>query len=1343
MCSKGGGSPPVPSSASTAFQSTVSPSPTVAPLYNDFLNRANALSTTPFNPAMQGSVAPMTPSQTAAGQRIFDVGMSAPPTAAYSGTDRLVPAVDYLTAVGRDMGNFDPAKVTAIMSPFTEQVVGTTQNWFNNQNAIQGNDLLSQAIRSGNAFGGDRAGVAEGILAGQQQLAQAPVIAGLRQAGYTQALDEYNKLKQFGLQGAQAGLGGEQTLFQDQFNVERAQFEADLASRSAALQGAGAAMGWGGLQQAQAQRELDVAQQNAMMSSAYPFQTLNWYGSILGGIGPLTGSFAQGFNTPPSPNGLSTALGIGSAAVGLGSSLAGAFSPSGGSAGAATPAPTPAPVEQPQFARGGIVKHRARGGLVPVFIRHNGGLIPGLAYGGGVTDEANQGYRRDEDDDRDRGYRDEDRSHLEPPDVQGARKIEAPDFGIGQLKLESRALPQPIFPSSGTTQPQQKSTGEQILGFGKSLVDLGVKAAPLFAMMSDPKTKTDIQRVGKNDDGEPLYGFRYKGDPKTYPKVVGPMAVPPRLVKRFQTGGYDEPRWQGEDLDPWLGTRGGREITGPARGSPAGGLPMQAREAPNLALTRERFAPMLTDERGQPTELGRAFDVNTTAEVGTRPEARNFYQALTMDRAAARGLPLGSAIMDPDYYPRRTLTAADRSGIGVSPSLWGGANPANYGTGNASWDPVRGRWVGFAGGPQTATIQTGSGRELGGIEGPDIKSGYAKAIGYSGPQTQRESGLGPGGQQAPGSTETAEQADRTAAGREPGRAGPAGRGAVGAVGAGPPGPVRTIPGLEKPEPTFGQRWAANPFTQLGAGLLAGRSPHFGVNLGTAMLGTIKSQEEQRRHDVLDAKPELITLPNGEQGWRVGGKVFNLGLGVPATETRATEKSTREREKHEREMSEPYVKKGLWGDERFGWNPATKQYDIPLDAPAQTQQQQQPQTPQTPQPATPQIAPPAKPATPPPQVRQTQAPAWQRGTTTDPRITAQSFHTPGDVSSISPELTEQARPAEGTPTQTAQVPQTAQTVQAPQTAQTQQAGQAGPPAAPQTSLGVPDEAKDTAAQVKMSGGFKTPLNPKQFDPRMLEYFHLSPADFDFMAAQMAFGDDSMLKGYGGSKQAGQLRSALKARAAQYWQERGLGPERAMAAVAEFGGLKAGARALGTQEARVAGALSNAMSTASAVLETSNKVDRTRFPDLNKLILMTREKIGDENVVRFRDSTVSFINAYARAIGGGNSVLTDSARQQAQDIFSLYYSKGQMNAAIDQALITMDRELQGLHGAMGGYTGSAPRTRYTPGSVIRETGAQQGPTGQQAPQLPTITSRDQFDKLAPGTRFLGSDGKPYVK
>jgi hypothetical protein len=82
------------------------------------------------------------------------------------------------------------------------------------------------------------------------------------------------------------------------------------------------------------------------------------------------------------------------------------------------------------------------------------------------------------------------------------------------------ATPQ-VYNTSGTqtgTQPDNRPGAfQQILGAGTSL--LGSWLA------SDETMKTDIQKMGRDPEtGEMLYAYRYKDDPKTYPKVVGPMA---------------------------------------------------------------------------------------------------------------------------------------------------------------------------------------------------------------------------------------------------------------------------------------------------------------------------------------------------------------------------------------------------------------------------------------------------------------------------------------------------------------------------------------------------------------------------------------------------------------------------------------------------------------------------------------------------------------------------------------------------------------------------------------------------------------------------------------------------
>jgi hypothetical protein len=74
------------------------------------------------------------------------------------------------------------------------------------------------------------------------------------------------------------------------------------------------------------------------------------------------------------------------------------------------------------------------------------------------------------------------------------------------------------------------------LGAGMGLAGLGLKAASLF---SDERAKTDIEPLGIDPlTGLPMFAYRYKNDPKEYPKVVGPMAqdieaVAPHLVREI------------------------------------------------------------------------------------------------------------------------------------------------------------------------------------------------------------------------------------------------------------------------------------------------------------------------------------------------------------------------------------------------------------------------------------------------------------------------------------------------------------------------------------------------------------------------------------------------------------------------------------------------------------------------------------------------------------------------------------------------------------------------------------------------------------------------------------------
>lgn len=74
---------------------------------------------------------------------------------------------------------------------------------------------------------------------------------------------------------------------------------------------------------------------------------------------------------------------------------------------------------------------------------------------------------------------------------------------------------------SGQQQQQQASGG----GGGAGMLSSALSFLPMLLGGSDKDDKTDIQYLGKDpESGEKLYSYRYKGDPKSYPKVVGPMA---------------------------------------------------------------------------------------------------------------------------------------------------------------------------------------------------------------------------------------------------------------------------------------------------------------------------------------------------------------------------------------------------------------------------------------------------------------------------------------------------------------------------------------------------------------------------------------------------------------------------------------------------------------------------------------------------------------------------------------------------------------------------------------------------------------------------------------------------
>lgn len=105
-------------------------------------------------------------------------------------------------------------------------------------------------------------------------------------------------------------------------------------------------------------------------------------------------------------------------------------------------------------------------------------------------------------------------------DSDMAKFNEARDYDLENLNLRLSALGMSPYGKTDTT--TKTSTG------GNSGTDMGQLGLGIFSLLlglSEDNEKTDKKKIGKVPGSDlDLWAFRYKGDPKSYPKSVGVMA---------------------------------------------------------------------------------------------------------------------------------------------------------------------------------------------------------------------------------------------------------------------------------------------------------------------------------------------------------------------------------------------------------------------------------------------------------------------------------------------------------------------------------------------------------------------------------------------------------------------------------------------------------------------------------------------------------------------------------------------------------------------------------------------------------------------------------------------------
>jgi hypothetical protein len=278
-----------PSENTSTTEQTSGPSKQYQDAYAQILKKAQGIAKTPYNTATESQVAGFAAPQTQAfGQVQSNQGVYSP----------------YLQQAGQyaQQGAAPSyANVQSYMNPYQQSVIDTTQKQFDTQNARQLEQVHSGiASQYGGAnLGGSGRQVADALTREAQMNAQNPVIANLYSQNYNQALGASQADNTRSLQASQvaSNLGGQ--------------------AQQYGYNDINALLGIGGMQQGLQQAQYDTATANAQQKAAYPYQQLQWLSGISTGLGGASGTTSTGSQTTPGPSTGQQLLGAGLGAAAM------------------------------------------------------------------------------------------------------------------------------------------------------------------------------------------------------------------------------------------------------------------------------------------------------------------------------------------------------------------------------------------------------------------------------------------------------------------------------------------------------------------------------------------------------------------------------------------------------------------------------------------------------------------------------------------------------------------------------------------------------------------------------------------------------------------------------------------------------------------------------------------------------------------------------------------------------------------------------------------------------------------------------------------------------------------
>tara|TARA_R100000687_G_scaffold63641_2_gene51700 strand:- start:5414 stop:7600 length:2187 start_codon:yes stop_codon:yes gene_type:complete len=287
VCFKGGGAPPPPPPATVTQQTSNIPS-YFKPYLERLFDRAEQVTTEPF--------------QRYEGPRL--AAPSAQQEAAYQGVEELVGgykpyigAADLLTQQA-SVQSTDPTAIASRMSPYQQSVIDIQK-----REALRDAEKLQQQIGASavgaGAFGGSRQALQETELARQTGQRLADIQAVGSQQAYQQAMNQLASDRAAALAAGQqfAGLGAQQ--------------------QQLGLAGLGALETVGGTQQAQQQRAFDIAYEDFARETTQPSQQVQEMSSILRGFNLPVSTYATTQTQQAAPTFGQQAAGLGLGALGI------------------------------------------------------------------------------------------------------------------------------------------------------------------------------------------------------------------------------------------------------------------------------------------------------------------------------------------------------------------------------------------------------------------------------------------------------------------------------------------------------------------------------------------------------------------------------------------------------------------------------------------------------------------------------------------------------------------------------------------------------------------------------------------------------------------------------------------------------------------------------------------------------------------------------------------------------------------------------------------------------------------------------------------------------------------